>query len=74
MAYSEDIHEAACPKCGTVNHVVVAYAGDYRANERESVACFDCGAHLETEKCWAIYSGPTPEAALVPLRKLQNRA
>ena len=74
MAYGEDTHETTCGGCGTVNHVVVAYSGDYRANERESVDCFECGEQLETEKCWAIYSGPTPEAVLLPLRKMQNRA
>lgn len=74
MAYSEIAHQTTCEGCETVNHVLVAYAGDYRANEREAVKCFDCGAELETEKCWAIFSGPTAEAALAPLRKMQNRA
>lgn len=74
MAYSEDTHEKACDECGAVNHIVVAYAGDYRANEREDVACYDCGAHLESEKCFAMYSGPTAEAAVLAIRRMQNRA
>jgi hypothetical protein len=74
MAYNELNHETVCAKCGATNHVIVAYAGDYRANERETVDCYKCGEELETEKCWAIYSAATPDEALLKLRKTQNRA
>jgi hypothetical protein len=74
MAYKELTHETACTNCGVKNHVIVAYSGDYRANEREAVDCYKCGDELETEKCWAIYSAATAEEALLKLRKTQNRA
>ena len=73
-SYSEAAHETVCPACNTNNHVLVAYAGDYRANEREPVDCYRCGATLESEKCWAIFSAGTAEEAVVQLRRTQNRA
>jgi len=72
--YSESFETHACGKCGTVNVVVIACAGDYRANERESVECCKCGGWLASDKCWAMYSGTTKEEAVLKLRKLQNRA
>jgi hypothetical protein len=74
MAYNELTHETVCSKCAVNNHVIVAYSGDYRANEREAVDCYECGEELETEKCWAIYSAATAEKAMLKLRKMQNRA
>lgn len=74
MSYSEETRQKACPSCGRLNHIIVAYAGDYRANEREAVDCFDCGAAVDEEKCFAIFAGETDEAALLQLRRLQNRA
>lgn len=74
MAYYEDTHETICGACGATNHVVVAYAGDYRANERETVACYQCDVQLEGDECWAIYSAATAAGALLKLRRTQNRA
>jgi hypothetical protein len=54
--------------------VVIAYSGDYRANERESVECCECGGWLASDKCLVMYSGQTKEEALLKLRKVQNRA
>lgn len=72
--YSEVLETHTCSNCGTVNHVVIAYSGDDRANERESVECCKCGSHLHSEKCWTLFSGETQDAALLRLRKLQKRA
>ncbi|MCB2074964.1 MAG: hypothetical protein H6917_04920 [Novosphingobium sp.] len=74
MSYSEEERQKVCESCGKLNHIIIAYAGDYRANERESTTCFDCGAVVDREKCLAIFSGETPEAAKLPLRKMQNKA
>lgn len=74
MSYSEETRQVNCPSCGKLNHVIVAYAGDYRANEREEATCFNCEATVDREKCLAIFTGETPEAALLPLRRMQNRA
>lgn len=71
--YTEEKRVVEC-KCGATNHVVIAYAGDYRANERESEGCYSCGDIIVREKCWCIHTGPTPEDAIMQLRKLQNRA
>jgi hypothetical protein len=74
MSYFEETHVVTCGSCGKVNHVVVAYAGDSRANERETEDCWNCGAQVYSEKCFAIYGGETPEAAILSLRKMQGRA
>ena len=74
MSYSEEKQQKACPSCGTLNHIIVAYAGDYRANERENATCFDCDAIVDQEKCFAIFTGETEAVALLPLRRMQNRA
>jgi hypothetical protein len=74
MSYHEETRTEICPSCGVTNHVIIAYSGDYRANEREPVECFSCDKHLLTEKCFALYAGPTPEDAVLHLRRMQNRA
>lgn len=74
MSYSEETRQANCPSCGKLNYVIIAYAGDYRANEREETACFNCEAIVDREECLAIFAGETPEAALLMLRRMQNRA
>jgi hypothetical protein len=74
VSYSEEARQATCPSCGKVNHVIIAYAGDYRANERENAECFNCDAIVDREKCLAIFTGETAEAALLHLRQMQNRA
>jgi hypothetical protein len=73
LAYYEESREAVCAKCGEQNHVIIAYSGDARANERETVSCFECNAALADEKCFAIYSGATADEALQQLRRMQNR-
>ena len=50
MSYSEQTRQANCASCGKLNHVVIAYAGDYRANEHEEAACFNCEAIVDREK------------------------
>jgi hypothetical protein len=30
MSYTEETRQSTCPSCGKLNHVIVAYAGDYR--------------------------------------------
>ena len=74
VSYSEEKRQETCPSCGALNHVIVAYAGDYRANEREEASCFNCGETVDREKCFAILTGETEEAALMSLRRMQNRA
>jgi hypothetical protein len=74
VSYSEEKRQKACPSCGKLNHIIVAYAGDYRANESEDVTCFGCSAIVDREKCFAIFTGETEEAALLSLRRMQNRA
>lgn len=74
MSYSEETRQANCASCGKLNHVVIAYAGDYRANEREEASCFNCETIVDRERCLAIFTGETPEAALLLLRRMQNRA
>jgi RNA polymerase subunit RPABC4/transcription elongation factor Spt4 len=74
MSYTEETRQTICPSCGKLNHIVVAYAGDYRANEREEAACFNCRAIVDREKCLAIFTGETADAALRSLRQMQNRA
>ncbi|PZU72132.1 MAG: hypothetical protein DI546_14585 [Rhizobium sp.] len=32
MSYTEETRQSTCPSCGKLNHVIVAYAGDYRAS------------------------------------------
>jgi len=74
MSYSEETRQETCPSCGKLNHIIVAYAGDSRANEREEASCFNCGAIVDREKCFAIFTGETEAAALSSLRGMQNRA
>lgn len=74
MAYSEEARTVICSKCGSLNHVIVAYSGYGPANERETAECFQCGAEVDREECFAIYAGSTAEAALSKLRRMQNRA
>lgn len=72
-SYSEETRVIEC-KCGATNHVVIAYSGDYRANERESEDCYSCGTSIVSERCWCIHTGATLEDAILKLRTLQNRA
>lgn len=74
MSYTEESRQTICPSCGKLNHIIVAYAGDYRANEREEAACFNCQAIVDREKCLAMFTGETLDAALRSLRRMQNRA
>lgn len=64
----------ACSNCGTQNCIIIAYSGDYRANERETVECFSCDGHLLSEKCFVMYSGATNEDAIKQLRRMQGRS
>lgn len=73
MAYSEETRKETCPRCAKINHIVIAYAGDDRANESKEVQCLVCSAPLKGATCLAIFSGATPEDAEAPLRRLQNR-
>lgn len=74
MSYTEETRQTNCPSCGKLNYIIVAYAGDYRANERDEAACFNCEAIVDREKCLAIFTGETADAALRSLRRMQNRA
>lgn len=71
--YSEETRTKICANCGATNHIIIAYAGDEIANERESTECFACEKIVDREKCFAIFSAKTPEEALTQLKKLQNR-
>lgn len=74
MSYHEEKRQVTCPKCGTLNHIIIAYAGDSRGNEREDADCYSCNAVIDREKCFAIYTADTEAEALLQLRKMQNRA
>ncbi len=73
MSYSEERREARCKACGAINHFIIAYASDYRANERETVRCYECGAEIDAEKCFAICAAPSTAEAEAELRSMQNR-
>lgn len=70
MGYSTERREVDCPSCGTKNYVVVFYAGDYRANERESTNCYECGAKVASEKCGWIHSAASFEEADLNAKQL----
>jgi serine protease inhibitor ecotin len=73
MAYYEEKVVLPCPKCKANNHIIAAYAGDSRANEREPVFCYKCKELVTTIECWSVWSASTPEAAEKMLRLVQNR-
>jgi predicted RNA-binding Zn-ribbon protein involved in translation (DUF1610 family) len=73
MAYYEEKLALPCPKCGTRNHIMAAYAGDSRANESEPVLCFKCRELVTTIECWCAFSAETPGEAEAMLRRVQNR-
>jgi ribosomal protein S27AE len=73
MSYHEDPRTEVCGKCQAVNHLLVAYSGDGRANEQETAKCFNCGNKVFSEKCWSIISASSAEGALQQLRAIQNR-
>lgn len=72
--YSEETRIATCGGCGKTNHIVIAYAGDHRANEKETAECHSCGAVVTREECFAIFAAETAAGAIQLLRRLQNRA
>lgn len=63
MGCHTDRYEKTCASCGTKNFVVVFYAGYGPANERERTGCYECGAHLASDKCGWIHSGSSYEEA-----------
>ncbi len=74
MAYHEELQVHTCGNCRAVNHVLVAYSGDSRANERETADCFSCRNEIAAEKCWAIFAAASAEEAVAQLRRVQNRS
>jgi hypothetical protein len=70
-----EFQTATCPNCGKLNHVLLSFAGDSRANNDHEVArCFNCHADvLEARCCW-IFSGETEAQALSRLRTVQGQA
>lgn len=72
--YSEETCVTTCSRCGKTNHIVIAYAGDHRANENESAECYSCGAIVDSEECFAIFAAETVAGAMQLLRRMQNRA
>jgi len=73
MSYKEETRTKDCPSCGATNHLIVAYAGDYSANERERANCYRCGQVVDSEDCFVIYASDTEENAIASLRQVQNR-
>ena len=73
VSYSEERREACCKGCGATNHVIVAYAGDYRANERETARCYECGVEVDADRCFAIFAAASAAEAEALLRSMQNR-
>ncbi len=71
MSYSEERRETTCGACGAVSHVIIAYSGDSRANERETTSCYKCGEQVDGEKCFAIFAAAS--AAEGRLRTMQSR-
>lgn len=73
MSYSEGRREVTCGECSAHNHVIIAYTGDYRANERETARCYKCAAPVDNEKCLAIFTAETAAEAEAQLRAMQGR-
>ena len=74
MSHSEVTRMKICPKCGKTNHVIIGYAGDGRGNEGEKTECYNCGATVDEDKCFAIFSGKSAADALLQMRQMQGRA
>ncbi len=72
MAYDSEARTVTCTRCDKINHIIIAYAGDERANESKRVQCFACNGPLMGEKCIAILSGATIEEARTRLQRFRN--
>jgi hypothetical protein len=70
----EEFTTATCTKCGKLNHVLLFYSGDVRANrDVETASCFSCREDIVRERCCWIFTGETKESAVAGLRRVQGR-